>query len=60
MYIPEVVKNPRMVYFRLPKLGSYIAIPLICKTYLTEKLFEAGLEEVQKYNKLVEEAEKEK
>jgi hypothetical protein len=44
LYVPEVVKNDKMVYFRLPKLGAYMAVPVICKSYLGESLFESGLE----------------
>ena len=50
-YVPDVVKNDRIVYFRLPKLGAYLAVPMICRSYLGESLFEAGLEETQKYHK---------
>jgi len=35
VYIPNVVKNENMHYFRLPKLGAYIAVPLAYNSYLT-------------------------
>lgn len=38
-----------MHYFRLPKLGAYIAIPLVYNSYLTESIFDAALEAKQKY-----------
>lgn len=59
-YVPDVVKNERIVFFRLPKLGAYLAVPMICRSYLGESLFETGLEETQKYHKAVEELEKER
>lgn len=34
IYVPDVVKNEKVHYFKIPKLGAYIAIPLIFKTYL--------------------------
>lgn len=44
LYVPDVVKNDKIVYFRLPKLGSYMAVPMVCRSYLGENLFEVGLE----------------
>lgn len=60
VYVPEVIKNDKMVYFRLPKLGAYMAVPMVCKSYLGEALFETGLEETLKYQKAMEELEKER
>jgi hypothetical protein len=34
VYIPNVVKNESMHYFRLPKLGAYVAVPLVYSSYL--------------------------
>lgn len=30
VYAPNVVKNEAVHYFRIPKLGAYLAVPLIC------------------------------
>jgi hypothetical protein len=49
VYIPNVVKNENMHYFRLPKLGSYISVPLIYNSYLTEHIFDVALESRLKY-----------
>lgn len=38
-----------MVYFRLPKLGAYIAVPLVYQSYLTENIFDVALEAREKY-----------
>lgn len=38
-----------MNYFRLPKLGAYIAVPLVYQSYLTEHIFDVALEARQKY-----------
>lgn len=29
IYVPEVVREPRMHFYKVPKLGSYMAIPLV-------------------------------
>lgn len=34
-----------MNYFRLPKLGAYLAIPLLFNSCLSEASFDAALEE---------------
>jgi hypothetical protein len=49
VYIPNVVKNENVHYFRLPKLGSYIAVPMIYQSYLTEQIFNVALEARLKY-----------
>ena len=41
--MPDVVRESRMHYFRLPKLGAYLAIPLIIDSCLTEDSFDEGL-----------------
>ena len=42
IYIGNVVRNEKMHYFRLPKLGAYMAVPLIFNSYLTEEVFDAA------------------
>lgn len=48
-----------MHYFRLPKLGAYIALPLIFNSCLSENSFDAGLEERLRYRAEKEEKDKE-
>ena len=50
VYIPNVVKNENMNYFRLPKLGAYVAVPLVYNTYLLENIFDTALAAKQKEN----------
>ena len=45
----NVVKNEKMHYFRIPKLGAYLAVPLIYESYLKEKIFDDALEQKLKY-----------
>lgn len=54
IYVADVVKEPRMVFFRIPKLGAYIAIPLVYKSCLNEQSFQTALEERQKFLKAKE------
>lgn len=49
VYIPNVVKNENVHYFRLPKLGAYITVPLSYNSYLTEHIFDVALESRVKY-----------
>lgn len=58
VYIPNVVKNQNMHYFRLPKLGAYFAIPLVYNSYLTEAIFDVALDARSKYLAEVEEWQK--
>lgn len=34
IYIPNVVKNQNMHYFKIPKLGAYLAAPLVAESFL--------------------------
>ena len=34
IYISNVVKNEKMHYFKIPKLGAYLSVPLIYNCYL--------------------------
>ncbi len=45
-----MVKDLNVNYFRLPKLGAYIAVPLIYNSYLDEKIFDVALEGEKKAN----------
>jgi len=45
LYIPDVTKDSRIVYFRIPKLGAYLACPLSYKSVLSEKAFDEGVKE---------------
>ena len=46
--IPEVCREPRMHYFKVPRLGSYMAIRLEYKSCLNEKAFDEGVAEMQR------------
>ena len=41
--VPEVVREPRMHFFKVPRLGSYLAIRLEYESCLFEESFDLGL-----------------
>lgn len=41
--VPEVVREPRMHFFKVPRLGSYLAIRLEYESCLFEDSFDLGL-----------------
>ncbi|KAL4484274.1 hypothetical protein ABPG72_006385 [Tetrahymena utriculariae] len=49
VYVPDLVKEPRMSYFKIPKLGAYIAFPLKYKSYLKEEFFNDALTKRQEF-----------
>ena len=43
IYVKEVVREPRMCFFRVPRLGSYLAVALIHKTCLFEEALDISV-----------------
>ena len=43
LLVPEVVREPRMFFYRVPRLGSYMAIRLEFQSCMFEEAFDAGL-----------------
>lgn len=41
LYVPEVVREPRLDFQRVPRLGSYMAVPLVYKSCLSDEALEA-------------------
>lgn len=41
--VPEVVREPRMHFFKVPRLGAYLAIRLEYESCLFEEAYDAGL-----------------
>jgi len=54
VYVPEVVREPRIHFFQVPKLGSYLSIELKYASCLYEDAFD------QAYKDYLECAEKQK
>ena len=51
LYVDDVVREKKMHYFKIPKLGCYIACPLGYQDCLSEKYFKAALIERMKIEK---------
>jgi len=45
--VDEVVREPRIHFFKVPRLGSYLAVRLEYDTCLFEEAFEAGVADMQ-------------
>jgi len=45
--VKEVVREKRMHYFRVPRLGSFMAIRLEYESCLTEEAFDAGVADME-------------
>lgn len=58
--VPNVIDDPRIKFFDVPKLGSYLAVPLIYDSCLFEKSFDAGVEDALECRKLRLQQEEEK
>jgi hypothetical protein len=49
LYVPEVVRDPKMHYWKVPRLGSYMAIPLVYQSCLSVDAFTKAVEDQQEY-----------
>jgi hypothetical protein len=58
--IKEVVREPRMHYFKVPRLGSYMAIRLEYDSCLNETAFDAGVAEMKNVQSKRRDQEEEK
>lgn len=46
LYVKEVVRDPRIFYYKVPRLGSYMAIRLEYQSCLFEEAFDAGVHDL--------------
>lgn len=60
VYVKDVVTNPNMHFFEIPRLGAYIAIPMVVSSYLNANSFEEGIKETKEFKDRVEQAKQEK
>lgn len=49
VFVPEVVREPRMHYWQVPRLGSFMAVPLVYKSCLNITSFDKSVEEYKAY-----------
>jgi len=52
VFVPEVVREPRMHYYQVPRLGSYLTIKLEYDSCLVEESFDYAIEDYNKVNEL--------
>jgi len=45
VYVQEVVREPRMHYQRVPRLGCYMAVPLIYANCLSDKALDGAVDD---------------
>ena len=60
VYVKEVVREPRMHYQKVPRLGCYMAVPLIYNSCLSDEALEALVQETLAYNHACEEQMRER
>ena len=57
-YVPEVVREPRMHFKKVPRLGCFMAVPLVYNSCLFNEALEEAVENYQVVQKEREEQEK--
>ena len=55
IYISDVVMNPDLHYFDIPKLGAYFAVPVVVRSYLNDLSFDDAVAKIKAYNQQVAE-----
>ena len=48
-HVPDVVSEPNMHYFEIPRLGAYLAVPMIVKSYLSVLSFDDAITKLEAY-----------
>jgi len=59
VYVKEVVREPRMHYQKVPRLGAFMAVPLVYNSCLSDEALEAFVNDTLATNLQKEEQEKE-
>jgi len=57
--VPDITQEPKLHFFRIPKLGSYMAVPLNLYNYLTPDCFDTALTVERIYQQRLGEYQKE-
>ena len=58
LYVPQVVREPRIHFYRVPRLGSYMAVPFEYNSCLSAKALEEAVADIQNLHKAREEQDK--
>jgi len=49
IFVKEVVRDPKMHYWRVPRLGSYMAIPLVYRSALSVHSFKKAVTDLEEH-----------
>ena len=60
VYIPDVVVEPKVHYFQIPRLGSYLSVPIFVNSYLSENTFDDALKKTKEYKEACKKLEEDK
>lgn len=60
IFVPDVVREKDMFYYKFPRLGSYMAVKLEFNSCLSEMAFDAAIENYNEVDKLNIELEEER
>jgi hypothetical protein len=55
VYVPEVVREPSMHFYRVPRLGAFMAVPLDYNSCLFEKSLDQSIQDHLSYLKQIDE-----
>ncbi len=45
IYIKEVVREPRMSFYKVPRLGAFLAVPIVYNSCLTPDALENAIQD---------------
>lgn len=57
VYVPDVVMNPNMYFFSIPRLGAYYAVPMVIRSYLNDASFDDSVAKLKTYAENLKENE---
>lgn len=57
-YVPEVVKEEKIHFYKVPRLGCFMAIPLLYQSCMNEAAYDTALEDYLEVSKQMEEINK--
>lgn len=43
IYIPDVIQNKKLHFYRWPQLGAYLAVPVVFQSCLNEEAFDSAV-----------------
>jgi len=60
IYVPEVVRESKMHFWKVPRLGAFLAVPLVYKSVLFEEAFDSAVADYLDVKKRKADQEREK